>query len=202
MFHRNHFGWGVELGDVAEQDEGGHLAVDAVGAGDDQGVIAEVAVVGLVVIDSPGIFGPQLDLIDFQVLSAEQALGGVGEVGIDRDLVQRPEAEWEDGDTGELAAGILRIGVGVGEVILWLGVQLEERLAGIGQGLGVEESLDHGEATVPDLGELLITDFHGSSVPFGVVGRTFFEEGADALGEVVVLGTEDLVAVFHGDDGF
>ena len=59
----------------------------AVTTGHHKGMIAEVTVMGLIIIDGPGIFGPELDLVELQVTAGEQSFSGVHEVWIDREPI-------------------------------------------------------------------------------------------------------------------
>src|SRR5258707_13545246 len=96
----------------------------AIEAGNHEGVVAEVAVMGLVVVYGAGVLAPELDLVALDVCSHQEPLGGVDEVGIDGDPIQRPggvgkkaQARELDaaiaGDLGRLGAGDESLGPGV-----------------------------------------------------------------------------------------
>ena len=98
VFKRHKLGWAVNRSNIRQQDECRHLRVPLVEARHDQRVIAEIAMVRLVIVDRAGVLGPQLDLVDFDVLRAEKAFGGVDQIGIDRDAVDRPARPENDLD--------------------------------------------------------------------------------------------------------
>ena len=55
-------------------------------------MVDEVAVVALVVVDGPGVLGPQLRLIEPQVGRTKEALGQVEQVGVKGQAVQVPRS--------------------------------------------------------------------------------------------------------------
>jgi hypothetical protein len=67
---------------------------------DDEAVVAEVAVVALVVVDGPGVLGPQLRLVETQVGRAQETLGQVEEVGMKDQPVQVPRSPRGPDETG------------------------------------------------------------------------------------------------------
>ena len=79
---RHQLGRRIFGGHVGEQHEGRHLRVLPIGARHHQAVIAKVAMMKLIVVDGSGVLCPQLDLVNFQVLSAEQPLRAVDQIGV------------------------------------------------------------------------------------------------------------------------
>ena len=108
-WQRHGAGGGVVFGDVRQQHDGGQLR--PVGVGDDDGVVAEVAVVHLVVIGGAGVFGPELDLVEVDVGAAEEAFGGVDEAGEDAEAIEDGDVVGEVADAGELALAEVRGGL-------------------------------------------------------------------------------------------
>ncbi len=159
---RHDLGRRVGARHVGQQDERRHLRVAAVGARHDDGVVAIIAVVKLVVIHRAGIFRPELGLVEIDLLRLQEALRRVDEIGIDGEPVELPAVERKKLDAGELRFGVFRIGVGRGEIVLGLGMDRPQRLARRGERIRVDEVLHHGEAAIPDLGEVLIGHAHAS----------------------------------------
>jgi len=119
---------------------------------------------GLVVVDRPGIFGPELDFVQVQLSGAEIALDGIDEMAVERQVVEVPRPVGELLDTGELAPGIIRMGRRVGEVVLRSReMQPEGLLSGL-QLVGSEESFDKSEALLADLIESGIRQPHNSEL--------------------------------------
>src|SRR5215470_12225274 len=136
------------------------ICVPLVEARHDQRVIAEIAMVRLVIVDRAGVFGPQLDLVDFDVLRAEKAFGGVDQVGIDRNAVERPARIGKETQARELAACEFRMPRRVGEILLRLGIDFPERIPCILEYRRIEKSLDDREALVPNLCEIFVGNAH------------------------------------------
>jgi hypothetical protein len=53
-------------------------------------VAAVVAVQRLVVVDRAGVLGPELDLVEVQLVGPEVARHGVDEIGMEREVVEIP----------------------------------------------------------------------------------------------------------------
>src|SRR6516225_8538083 len=161
VFERHKLGWAVNRSNLRQQDECRHLRVPLVEARHDQRVIAEIAMVRLVIVDRAGILGPQLDLVDFDVLRAEKAFGGIDQIGIDRDTVERPARIRKEAQPRELASREFRMLRRVGEILFRLGIDFPERIPRILQHRRIEKSLDDCEALVPNLCEIFVGNAHG-----------------------------------------
>ena len=90
----NHLGGAVDLGDVRQQGERGELGPAPISAGHHQIVVAVVAVMILVVVDSSRVLGPGLDLVELEVGGPAESLGCVDEVGVKRQTIQIEGLEW------------------------------------------------------------------------------------------------------------
>ena len=150
----------VVLADVGEEDEARHLRRRSRAVGDDEGVVAEVAVVGLVVVDGAGVLRPQLGLVEAKVGRAEEAGGEVDEVGVEGQPVEVPRAPWPDLQPGELAVREALVPGRVGEVVGGAGELGPQRFLGGGELVGVEEPLDHCEAALAQLLERGLRHVH------------------------------------------
>ena len=89
---RDDLGGAVLLADVREEDPARHLRGRVGPLGDDEAVVAEVAVVLLVVVGGAGVLGPQLCVVEPQVGRAQEALRQVEEVGMEGEPVQVPRS--------------------------------------------------------------------------------------------------------------
>ena len=161
----------------------GAVAVGAltVGARHDDGMVLIVAVVVLVVVDRARVLRPQFDLVAVDLRGLQEALGRIDQVGIDRHPVQRPGRVGEEPQSRELAAGEFRIGARIGEILLGPRIDFPERVLGRGQGRLVEEPLNHGEAAVEHLGQILVRNSHGPSEARASAGRNWEAQRACVL---------------------
>ena len=106
-------------------------------------MVDEIAVVALVVVDGPGVLGPQLRLIEPQVGRTEEALRQVEQVGVEGQSVQAPRSPRSADDAGPLVGCQPGMSGRVGEVLLGPRVVQPQSFLGRRQLVSLEEALEH-----------------------------------------------------------
>ena len=106
---------------------------------DQQRVVAEIAVVRLVVVGGTLVLGPKLDLVNFEVVGAEEPLRRIDQVGMHREPVERPVRVGEQRQTRELAGREMFESFRTREVVGRGRVDVPHRLLRAGEFLAVDE---------------------------------------------------------------
>ena len=119
--------------------------------GHDEAVVDEIAVVALVVVDGPGVLGPQLRLIEPQVGRTKEALRQVEQVRVEGQSVQVPRSPRSADDAGPLVGCQPGMSGRVGEVLLGPRVVQPQSFLRRCQFVSLEESLEHQIALLPQI---------------------------------------------------
>jgi hypothetical protein len=92
--------------DVAQVDEGGHLHPTPFDAGHDKSVVAEVAMVVLVVVGVAGVLPPQLALVQPDVVEIEDLTGDRQEARVGNEPIELRRRPREIDQAGERVVGV------------------------------------------------------------------------------------------------
>ena len=114
----NDLGGSVRFGDVRQQDEGSQLWPSPVDPRNHEAVVAEIAVVRLVVVDRTAVLPPELHLVELKIGRVAESLGSIHEILVEREPIQLPRPKRSEPQSGELILDEVTVPLGLREVVL------------------------------------------------------------------------------------